>query len=365
MPVVLPLHPRSRARSDRVGLGSLLDAMHTVEPLDYPEFLALLAESSFAVSDSGGVQEEVTVLKRPLVVVRRSTERPEALGTFSRLVPEPEHIGDVVASWLADPAAVRAALASAPAVRTGRRRRALHGRHPRALRRPLTTPPAPAGCATLSAMSSFWIDRKVAVTGATGLLGSHLTALLVEAGADVVVLQRDEIPESPLVSGWYHRVAVVRGDITDQALLERMLAEYEVRTLFHLAAQSQVGVANRNPVSTFEANIAGTWCVLEAARRSPGIEQVVVASSDKAYGEQAVLPYDEAMGLLACIPTTCRRRAPTSSARVPPHLRHARGHHPLRQLLRPRRPQLGTARPRHHPFAAPRRACRSSAPTAR
>jgi CDP-glucose 4,6-dehydratase len=78
-----------------------------------------------------------------------------------------------------------------------------------------------------------------------------------------------------------------------------LLGEYDVRTLLHLAAQSQVGVANRNPVSTFEANIRGTWSILEAARRSASIEQVVIASSDKAYGAQPVLPYDEDMPLLA------------------------------------------------------------------
>ena len=151
-------------------------------------------------------------------------------------------------------------------------------------------------------MSTFWTDRKVAVTGATGLLGSHLTAELVDRGADVVVLQRDEVASSPIVASWWDRVAVVRGDVEDQRVLERMFAEYEVRTAFHLAAQSQVGVANVNPVSTFESNIQGTWCLLEAARRSPRLEQVVVASSDKAYGAQPNLPYDEDMPLSAVHP---------------------------------------------------------------
>jgi len=151
-------------------------------------------------------------------------------------------------------------------------------------------------------MSTFWNDRKVAVTGASGLLGSHLTDLLVARGADVVVLQRDDVPTSPVAERWRDAVSVVRGQVEDQLLLERMLGEYEVRTVFHLAAQSQVGVANRNPVSTFEANVAGTWSVLEAVRRSPLVEQVVSASSDKAYGEQPALPYDESMPLLAVHP---------------------------------------------------------------
>jgi CDP-glucose 4,6-dehydratase len=92
-------------------------------------------------------------------------------------------------------------------------------------------------------------------------------------------------------------VTVVRGDICDQALIERLLGEYEVQTVVHLAAQTIVGVANRNPISTFQANIAGTWSVLEACRRSPMVQQIVVASSDKAYGAQEQLPYHEGMPL--------------------------------------------------------------------
>lgn len=149
---------------------------------------------------------------------------------------------------------------------------------------------------------AFWRDRSVAVTGATGFLGAHLCRLLVDAGAHVVILRRDLVPPTEVAAAWLDRVAIVEGDITDQALLERMLAEYEVRTAFHLAAQTQVLVANHNPVSTFEANIAGTWALLEAVRRTPHIEQVVCASSDKAYGSQPSLPYHEDMPLLAANP---------------------------------------------------------------
>ena len=85
LPVVLPLHPRSRHRAASFGLGTLLDQLRVVDPLPYPEFLSLLAECALAVSDSGGVQEEVSVVKRPVVVVRKSTERPEVLGTFATL----------------------------------------------------------------------------------------------------------------------------------------------------------------------------------------------------------------------------------------------------------------------------------------
>lgn len=110
----------------------------------------------------------------------------------------------------------------------------------------------------------------------------------------MVCLVRDWLPESEFVrAGLADRVATVRGDICDQALVERLLGEYEVETVFHLAAQTIVGIANRNPVSTFESNIRGTWSVLEACRRSPRVGQVVFASSDKAYGEAETLPYDE------------------------------------------------------------------------
>jgi CDP-glucose 4,6-dehydratase len=143
-------------------------------------------------------------------------------------------------------------------------------------------------------VSGFWRDRPTFVTGGTGLVGSWLVRRLVEAGADVVCLVRDWVPQSELVrSGTLDRVTVMRGDIRDQATLERALGEYEIDTVIHLAAQTIVGIANRNPVSTFEANIQGTWALLEACRRSPAVKQVVVASSDKAYGDQENLPYSE------------------------------------------------------------------------
>jgi len=140
----------------------------------------------------------------------------------------------------------------------------------------------------------FWLDRPTFVTGATGLVGGWLIRRLLEARADVVCLVRDWIPQSELVrAGLVESVKVVRGDVSDQSLIERALGEYEVDTVIHLAAQTIVGIANRNPVSTFEANIAGTWSLLEACRRSPAVKQIVVTSSDKAYGEHEVLPYGE------------------------------------------------------------------------
>lgn len=143
-------------------------------------------------------------------------------------------------------------------------------------------------------MNNFWQDRPVFVTGATGLVGGWLVKRLLEAGADVVCLVRDWVPQSELVrTRLMERVKVVRGDVCDQTLLERALGEYEIDTVIHLAAQTIVGVANRNPVATFQTNIQGTWSLLEACRRSPQVRQIVVASSDKAYGDQEALPYTE------------------------------------------------------------------------
>ncbi|HQX48622.1 MAG TPA: GDP-mannose 4,6-dehydratase [Planctomycetaceae bacterium] len=145
---------------------------------------------------------------------------------------------------------------------------------------------------------SFWRDRRVLVTGATGLVGSWLVRRLLKAQADVVCLVRDWIPQAELnQNGLIDRVTVVRGDICDIDLLERTLGEYEIETVMHLAAQTIVGIANRNPLSTFESNIAGTWKLLEACRRSPKVKQIIAASSDKAYGDSPVLPYTEATPL--------------------------------------------------------------------
>jgi CDP-glucose 4,6-dehydratase len=147
-------------------------------------------------------------------------------------------------------------------------------------------------------MAQFWLDRPTLVTGGTGLVGSWLVRRLVENGADVVCLVRDWVPQSELVlSRQIEKVKTVRGDVREQSVLERVLGEYEIDTVIHLAAQTIVTIANRNPVSTFETNIRGTWCLLEACRRSPRVKQVVVASSDKAYGDQETMPYSEEMPL--------------------------------------------------------------------
>jgi len=143
-------------------------------------------------------------------------------------------------------------------------------------------------------MNGFWQDRPTLVTGGTGLVGGWVVKRLLRAQADVVCLVRDWVPDSEFVRGGaMQQVKVVRGDVCDQALMERVCGEFEIDTVIHLAAQTLVPVANRNPVATFESNIAGTWALLEACRRSPKVKQIVLASSDKAYGEAEKLPYDE------------------------------------------------------------------------
>jgi CDP-glucose 4,6-dehydratase len=141
---------------------------------------------------------------------------------------------------------------------------------------------------------SFWVDRPVFMTGATGLFGGWLVRKLVELNSNVVCIVRDWVPQSELIrSDLISKVKVVRGDVRDQALMERILGEYEIETIIHLAAQTIVTIANRNPVTTFETNIGGTWSLLEACRRSPKVGQIIMASSDKAYGDQEDLPYHE------------------------------------------------------------------------
>ncbi|MEG5083166.1 GDP-mannose 4,6-dehydratase [Microcoleus sp. AT8-B4] len=143
-------------------------------------------------------------------------------------------------------------------------------------------------------MSEFWRDRSVLVTGCTGLLGNWLVAELLERGALVTGLVRDLVPQSRLYAGeWYRQINIVRGCVEDLSTVERAINEYEVDTVFHLAAQTIVGVANREPLATFETNIKGTWNILEACRRVGGVSRIVIASSDKAYGDQLVLPYSE------------------------------------------------------------------------
>jgi CDP-glucose 4,6-dehydratase len=158
-------------------------------------------------------------------------------------------------------------------------------------------------------------DRSVFVTGAYGLLGSWLTKALVARGARTTVLRRDVVVSSALeLEGTERLVNVVHGDICDGPLMERALSEYEVDTVFHLAAQTIVGIANRSPISTFETNIRGTWMLLEACRAT-AVQRVVVAASDKAYGIHDELPYREDFALQPRYPYDVSKAATDMIAR--------------------------------------------------
>src|SRR5262249_3624330 len=142
--------------------------------------------------------------------------------------------------------------------------------------------------------NSFWVNRNAFVTGATGFVGAHIARTLVEQGAHVVCLQRDSVRANSLdLFDLRRSVTVVNGSVEDYGLMERVVTEYEIEAVFHLAAQAIVGAANRSPLSTFEANIRGTYSLLEACRRAETVKRIVVASSDKAYGSQNQLPYNE------------------------------------------------------------------------
>lgn len=146
---------------------------------------------------------------------------------------------------------------------------------------------------------SFWTGRKVFVTGATGIIGSWLVKDLLAEGAFIVALIRDADPMSELYrSQDINQVTVVSGSLEDYWTLERAINEHEIDTVFHLGAQTIVSTAHRCPLTTFESNIRGTYNLLEACRfHRDMVHRIVIASSDKAYGEQDNLPYTENMSL--------------------------------------------------------------------
>src|SRR3989338_11431878 len=148
------------------------------------------------------------------------------------------------------------------------------------------------GCACT--MENFWKNKNVFITGANGFLGSHLTSALVRLGARPVVLLYEDNPggifeESDLAS----KTHVVEGDICNLPLLEDITKKFNIEIIFHLAAQAIVDQALNDPLATFEANIQGTWNILEATKKNSNVKKVIVASSDKAYGEHDTLPYAE------------------------------------------------------------------------
>lgn len=144
-----------------------------------------------------------------------------------------------------------------------------------------------------------WRNKNVFITGCTGLLGAWLTEELITLNANIIGLVRDHVPRSRIYrEGLIDKINIVSGNLEEHSVIERVLNEYEVEVVFHLGAQSIVPIANNNPISTFESNIKGTWILLESCRRNRRIKKVIVASSDKAYGEHTILPYVEDMPLM-------------------------------------------------------------------
>jgi CDP-glucose 4,6-dehydratase len=152
-------------------------------------------------------------------------------------------------------------------------------------------------------MADFWESKNVFITGADGFIGAWIAKTLVEKKANVFVIMRDirRVCSLDLLK-IKDRLNIIHGDIIDLACVERIINEKEIDTVFHLAAQALVGIANQGPLSTFESNIKGTWNILEACRLNKNVKRVVVASSDKAYGVQKDLPYKEDAPLLGLFP---------------------------------------------------------------
>ena len=139
-----------------------------------------------------------------------------------------------------------------------------------------------------------WKGKNVLVTGADGFIGSHLAKALDDKGTSVLTIVRDIKKKSNIdILGLKNKISVIHGNLVNYADCERVINEYDIELCFHLAAQAIVGPANRSPLSTFESNIKGTWNLLEASRLSKTIKGIVIASSDKAYGQQNKLPYTE------------------------------------------------------------------------
>ena len=161
-----------------------------------------------------------------------------------------------------------------------------------------------------------YAGQSVLVTGAQGFIGSWLSERLLREGARVVALRRDTPSISYFrIAGLEERCEIVQGDLVDYESLLRVINEHDVRAVFHLAAQTIVGTANRSPLSTFETNIRGTYTLLEACRAAGMVERIVVASSDKAYGEHERLPYSEGLALQPRFPYDVSKASADAIAR--------------------------------------------------
>lgn len=148
----------------------------------------------------------------------------------------------------------------------------------------------------------FWKNKKVFITGGTGLLGYWIIKYLIDADASVIALIHTDVPLP--FKKLFSKVKIVKGTVTDYEAINRILRENHIDTVFHLAAQTMSPIANKNPLSTFDTNIKGVWIILEACRNNPFVKRIIIPSSDKAYGEDEKLPYTEESRLTAKRPYT-------------------------------------------------------------
>ena len=151
--------------------------------------------------------------------------------------------------------------------------------------------------------ANFWKGKNVLVTGADGFIGSWVAKTLIEKDANVITIIRDIKKKNNIdILNLKNNIDIIPGDLVNYDNCSRTINEYNIDTVFHIAAQAIVGPANKSPLSTFESNIKGTWNVLEVCRLNDNVKRIVVASSDKAYGQQKNLPYTEESPLLGYYP---------------------------------------------------------------
>lgn len=150
---------------------------------------------------------------------------------------------------------------------------------------------------------NFWKEKNVFLTGATGLVGSHIAKELIKYNANVIALLRSKNPSSYFFrEGCDKKTTIVYGDLKDFDKISDIITRYEIESIIHLGAQPIVGTALVNPRETFRTNIDGTVNILESARKSTSIKEIIIASSDKSYGKSSTLPYTEDMPLKGTSP---------------------------------------------------------------
>ena len=155
-------------------------------------------------------------------------------------------------------------------------------------------------------MSNYWRGKNVLITGINGFIGGNLAKKLICENANVFGLIRNSTQCTLLYyEDLVKKITVIEGDLVEKDLLARIVSEEHITNVFHLAAQVEVGVGISNPFLTFETNIKGTYCLLEAVRQySTDVKSIVVASTDKSYGQYGrnMMPYKEDYPLIPRYP---------------------------------------------------------------